>query len=329
MWLWNAAAAANPWVLLIYALVILTGLVVAFWPEIAKHEKTFRQVGVALVFLAGAVGVAAGAYGIFLLVTNAQTLATIAYIGWVGLVQRATALWTLLTNGQAIKTGILTGLQWLQNGAIAAYNGVLGLGQAAMALFTGEAVTMGGAMTAALGPILAVVAALAALYAVKLANDSLKKTTGGMGILDIAGGMIDKGTLDPFKVVDEHQNEQARKAANLPPTPAAPALPGIPSIPGMPALPGMPPGTDPQAMIAALMAQQAAIPGATSAKGQTPAQSAKETGESLAKAMGPALTEALKKGKGLITVTVKGGKGEIEQQPESGFELNMSPSGGF
>jgi|GEM_PF-2170081 len=328
MALFNAVAAVNPWVLLVYGIVALTAAVVAFWPEIKNHELAFRRAGLAIVAVTTAVGAAAVAYGVFLAVTNASTIATIAYVGWVLVARGAMTIWTVATNLQNIKTIALTAVQWLQTAAVAAYNGVLGLGQAAMALFTGETITMSGAMTAALGPVLALVAALGALYLAKKANDSLKEVTGGLGMGGIASEMWKQGTFSPFTAVDEYQNQQARAKAGMP-SDAAPTVPGVPVIPGMPALPGMPAGQDPQAMIAALLAQQGGLPGATSAKGQAPAQSAKETGESLAKAMGPALTEALKKGKGEITVTVKGGEGTVDKQPESGFVLNMTPSGAF
>ena len=330
MALFNAVADANPWVLLTYALVLLTAAVVAFWPEIKKHELAFRQAGVAIVELLGVVGALATAYGVFLIVTNLSTIATIAYIARVLVARSAMAAWAFITNFQAIKTGILTGIQWLQTAAVGAYNTVLALGQVAMALFSTETVTMTGVMTAALGPVLALVAALGALYLAKKMNDDLKNNTGGLGIFDIAGGMIKKGTLDPFKVVDEHQNEQARAAAKArgAAPPAAPT-PGAPAVPGVPVIPGLPPAQDPQAMIAALLAQ-AGKTGATSANGQAPAQSAKDTGEALAAALAPKLTEALKQGKGEITVTVKGnGDASIDKQPDSGFTMNLAPSGSF
>jgi hypothetical protein len=64
----------------------------------------------------------------------------------------------------------------------------------------------------------AAAAAVGAVMVAVAANDELKKNTGGLGIFDIAGGMIEQGTIDPFKVVDAHMNEQARRAAKKPST---------------------------------------------------------------------------------------------------------------
>ena len=60
-----------------------------------------------------------------------------------------------------------------------------------------------------------------------------------------------------------------------------------------------------------------------------PQVASKDVAKDLADTLGPVLTEALKKGKGTVTVDVRGGRGTVTEQPESGFGLEMTPSGGF
>jgi hypothetical protein len=63
------------------------------------------------------------------------------------------------------------------------------------------------------------------VYAAYESNEYLKTATGGMGIFDILGGMISQGTFDPAKVVDQAQNDTARKEAKD--RPASPVAAGV------------------------------------------------------------------------------------------------------
>lgn len=126
-------------------------------------------------------------------------------------------------------------------------------------------------------------------------------------------------------------------ATPAPPVPAplrlAPPMPAINARSlgsdyfGGVSLPSLP--QNPQAMMAGVMAAQQAPNTGGAGNAQASAKSSKEQGEALAAAMTPAIVDALKKGRGEITVNVKGGSGTVDKQPESGFTLNMSPSGGY
>lgn len=76
----------------------------------------------------------------------------------------------------------------------------------------------GAAATAAAAPMLALAAAVGvAIAAVALLLDQLgklDKETEGLGFMGIIGEMIEQGTIDPFKAVDEHHNREARKRFN-------------------------------------------------------------------------------------------------------------------
>ncbi len=223
------------------------------------------------------------------------------------------------------------------------------------AFATDAAATASGAASAGMLPLLitlgAIALAVAGVYAAfKELSELLDVTGGWQGLTVGANSFFMNGSF--FDGVNAYQNEQA-KAGN--PAAKAAAAAGAPTdpmawlqsmmqqggggaLPGMPALPpaltaGLPPalaaaqGKDPVAVLTALLAQQSAagVPGAAT----SPQASSKDAARDLADTLGPVLTEALQKGKGLVTIDVRGGKGNIEQQPDSGFELNMTPSGGF
>lgn len=319
--LFNFIAAANPWVLLAIALVVLTALFVALWPEIKKHKEIIE----AVAYVAGILAVA----------LKGQAL-------WTGIV---TAFTTIATGATNLYAGAL------KAGAIA--SGIMDAGLAPLLitlLAIGAAVAGAYMAFKAFTDLLSVSGGWDGL---KAGMDSLSNGDGLFAGIDAyqnaqakAGNPASKATEPAASSPDLMALMQSLLAKGPASTPAPVTDPAVAaqlkqlsdqmsvaspnaSMPGMPTISGMPPGQDPQAMIAALMAQQSTLPGATSANGKAPAQSAKETGESLAAAMAPALTDALRKGKGEITVTVKGGTGTVDRQPESGFELNMSPSGGF
>ncbi len=139
----------------------------------------------------------------------------------------AVELYTAATSAETIKSGLSTAAAWARQAAQVAKNAALGLGAGAMDLYaiatgsatvateagTAAATTATGAWTALGLAIGAAVAALAAWMVAYQQNEDLKAQNGGMGIFDIAGGMIDQGTFDPFEVVDKHMNEQAKAEA--------------------------------------------------------------------------------------------------------------------
>lgn len=306
--LFDFFAAANPWVLLAIALVTLTALLVAIWPELKKHQEIIEATAIVVGVLAVAL------------------------------------------KGQAMWTGIVAGVSAVATSATTLYAAALRAGAVAA-----------GVMDAGLLPLLltlgAIAVAIGAVYVALKKFTELLEVSGGWDGLKAGAGSLLKGD-GLFAGIDAYQNAQAKAgnpglkgtASATGPDPiafmqsmltakasgGAPATPGLPALPpavtgGLPpALAGTAPGQDPMANLNALLLQQAAagVPGPSGAR-PAPQATSKDVAKDLGDTLGPALTEALKKGKGSITVTVKGGKGEIDQQPESGFELNMSPSGGF
>jgi TP901 family phage tail tape measure protein len=145
--------------------------------------------------------------------TKARTVAQLAFNVGARAAAWLVALYTAATNAGTLADKASAIATWAKNAAVAAYNLVLGVGRGAVAAYT-AAVSAGTATTAAFAAtVMAAVAALGALYLAWQQNEQLKSETGGLGVFDIAAGMIDKGTFNPFDVVDEHMNKQARAKA--------------------------------------------------------------------------------------------------------------------
>lgn len=124
----------------------------------------------------------------------------------------AAATWALTTAQRAYKAATVAATLWTGRAAAAA---VLMAGRAKLMGISamgaaGGLAAMGAAAAAAAAAVAAAVAGV--MLAIK-ANNDLKKQTEGLGIFDIAGGMIEKGTFDPFAVVDAHQNALAKQRA--------------------------------------------------------------------------------------------------------------------
>jgi hypothetical protein len=297
--LFDLVSEVNPWVLLAYTLAILTALVVAFWPEIKKHGE-----------MIGAVALVTG---------------TLAFA----------------LKGQAMWTGIVTGVTTIATKGMKLY-----------AFATDAAATASGAASAGFIPLLITLAAVAlavgGVYAaVKQLSDLLDVTGGWKGLVSGANSFFMNGSF--FEGVDAYQNAQAKAGnpdakaaadAAAPPDPIAwlQSMMAKGGTPGMPGLPlaltaGLPPGlaggqgNDPMAALNALLTQQG-IPNAGAPR-TSPQAASKDAAKDLADTLGPVLTEALKKGKGTVIVDVRGGKGSVDQQPDSGFSLEMTPSGGI
>ncbi len=295
--------AANPWVLLLYGLVALTALVVAFWPEIKKHKEIL--------------GSTAFVVGLLVFAYKAQAMWTGIVAFATGGLTKAMELYSIATRGGAVASGIASA-------------GLLPL-------------------LVALG---AVALAIGAIYLAWTQFTDLLKLTGGWDGLKAGLGSFAKGD-GLFKGVDEYQNTQARKAAadktaaaatpagavpgmdfsavlkylTTAGTPAMPPVPAAPALPGMPAIPGMPPGQDPGAMLAGLVAAQHQAAGGAGAN-QAPQLTAKESGEAMAAAMAPMLSKVLADSKGEITIR-SDGRPEVTKQTRVGSKLVLAPSGGI
>lgn len=206
--------------------------------------ERLTKLAFALTGLAVATKAANAAIVLFGLVTKAGAVAGAVYRGAVIGITAAVGFYNLATkigvaatialtfHSKLAKVEMVAGTvaTWARVAAQKIYNLVVGLGSKALALFqtatiASTAKTVAGtaanyaaavsfrAMAAAAG------AAGAAVAAVMLAidqNEKLKKETGGLGLLDIGAGMIEQGTLDPFKVVDKHMDDQARLRAHVP-----------------------------------------------------------------------------------------------------------------
>lgn len=133
----------------------------------------------------------------FQFITKATRIAVLAWEGAIKLARAAMISYQIWTKAGTAATLAMSGASVIATGNLARQR-VAAFGAA------------GGfkAMAGALG--VATVAYLA-YAAVDEANEDLKKTTEGLGVLDIAGGMWDQGTWDPFKVVDDHQNRLAKE----------------------------------------------------------------------------------------------------------------------
>jgi len=304
--LFNFMSSASPWVLLAIALVTLTALFVAIWPEIKKHQEIIEATAI---------------------VAGVLTVALKGQAMWTGIVSGVTTVATAATNAYAFA---------MQAGAVAA-----------------------GVMDAGLLPLLvtlgAIAVAIGSVYVALKEFSKLLDVSGGWAGLKAGAGSLLKGD-GLFAGIDAYQNAQA-KAGNpaskasaatgpdftallqslIAPSRGAEAAP----VPGMPALPpavgaGLPPalagapGQDPMAALNALLLQQggSGVPGAAPAR-PAPQVASRDVAKDFADTLGPALTDALKKGRGVVTIDVRGGKGTIDKQPDSGFGLELAPSGSF
>jgi len=108
---------------------------------------------------------------------------------------------------------------WAQNTAQLAYNVTTRAAAKAMLAYKTAVMGAGAASAAASGgflavmiPLVAIAAAIGAIYLALKQIRSLEKETGGLGIVGTIGEMWKKGTLDPFKAVDAVMNERARAA---------------------------------------------------------------------------------------------------------------------
>jgi hypothetical protein len=106
--------------------------------------------------------------------------------------------------------------------------GAAGSGAAAAAGTAGLlATTVRGKNIGAAGAAAAGLAAVVGAAVADDQNERLKQETGGLGMIDLAKGMWEQGTFNPFEVVDAHMNEQARaEAAQRMVTDPIPGIPG-------------------------------------------------------------------------------------------------------
>lgn len=141
---------------------------------------------------------------------NPKTAAAVAVGGVVGM--------------SALNAGVRLGGEMLVGAAAGKVMKMFGSRAAGAAAGAGEGVlagagsgffstAVGGAKIGLMGAGLAGIAAGAGIMAAHTANEDLKKTTGGMGALDLISGMISSGEWNPAKVVDKFQNQQAKLEA--------------------------------------------------------------------------------------------------------------------
>jgi hypothetical protein len=155
--------------------------------------------------------------------TTARGIATAATWAWnaalaIGRIGQmrltvATVANTVATNVSKIAIAVRTGAMWLATTASGAFTA--GTASLTTATIAGTAATKGATM--ALAPFAAAMAAAAAaaaaLYLAWDQLNKLNKETEGLGLGGIVSGMVDQGTLDPFAVVDAHQNKLAKERA--------------------------------------------------------------------------------------------------------------------
>jgi TP901 family phage tail tape measure protein len=219
-WVWNAAAAANPFTLWIVGLTIVTALLIAFWPEV-------KQAGEWIGRLSTAVKVSAVALGILIAVQTssrvamiASTAASWAYNAALAIGQASTTGFTASTIASSLASGAWSAVLWLRTAATTAYTTVTEVATAAMAAYrlaSMEGIAATVAATISFAPFLVTVAAAAAaIGALVLAWNqwkALNAETGGLGITGTIGEMIKQGTFDPAKAVNTFQNQQAQANA--------------------------------------------------------------------------------------------------------------------
>jgi TP901 family phage tail tape measure protein len=242
LWITNTAIAAFQLVLGIASLVHKGFALAVLWSRAAVVKFRASTVGATLAQAASTLATKAWAAALWLgqmattrttlaqiantLVTKLQTAATVAYNTVLRLGSALLAAFTLLTSRSTVATVASTiatkgraAAQWLLNSRVGLGTKLLAGYKAAVVAIT--AVTRGaaastGAFALALG---AVVAAVAAIYALFDQLSKLDAETGGLGLFGLIAKMWEGGTFDPFKAQDMWQNEQARKRAKDRPKP--------------------------------------------------------------------------------------------------------------
>ena len=175
------------------------------------------------------------------------------------------------------------------------------------------------AATLAAAPMLALAAAVGvAIAAMALLLDQLgklEKETEGLGFMGIIGEMMEQGTFDPFKAVDEHHNREARKRAhqtqiNTEPPSQAKAAELITDL-----MRGRGP-MRPEGFGGPLTNMS----GGASSEPQlfTPAERTAKT-----------VKETITTSKSEVTIRDETGKAEITQQPKTGAKLKLQSTGAF
>jgi TP901 family phage tail tape measure protein len=156
----------------------------------------------------------------FTVATIASTVSTWAQNAALAVKNAALALAASVTSGltlstlsSTIATAANTVATWARNAALTAGTTVLGLYQIATGTATEATIAATGAMAPFLVTIGAVTAAVLALVAAWDQWSKLKDVSGGMGVTDFFKTAIKEGTLDPAKVVDAYQNDQARASS--------------------------------------------------------------------------------------------------------------------
>lgn len=229
--------------------------------------------------------------------------------------------------GVAIFEGIRLAVKVAQT-ALAAYElTVAGVALAKRGLAAASALSAAGiranaaAAVAAGAPMLALAAAAtAAVAAIGLVMDQLgklEKETEGLGLFDIFGEMVQQGTFDPFKAVDEHHNREARKRA---------AAEGRINTEA-------PDQGKAAALVADLLGQRQDPLAAFGRPGEGEIGMGRRHGEpqviTPADRTARTVKETITKSESEVTIRDESGKAEITRQPKTGAKLKLQQSGAF